>query len=1083
MKTIQLKIEVDGTEKIIDDLDLIDKELKQIKKDTDAFNSKKLKEFGEGADEAAKSVENLGKNTKKIGDETKKSEENLVKLSSGAKLLAGSIDIAEAAISKLGLTNEGTEQQILKLQQTLTLTRGIVDFSEGLDELGIGLKKAKDNSADLEKAALIAGGALTDAGDKSSNAASGIDALGAATKDTAKNTGDLDKATKSTGKGLEDTGKKTGVFSKGLKGLGDVVKANPILTLAGIFVSLLAATGKLDDLVKILGKTFGEVFDSLQPVLDILTDVLIKALDPLLKVLGPVLVPILKLALIPIQLFGKAFEFISPLIIGISEGIAGLALILGELAKGAGTVIKGILEFIGVSIEQEVQQKNTARSAAELKEAYDKQKEALEKVNQVGQLEIDLLKAQGAGIEELEKAELALAKTRTEAAVLNAQNIINEAELAKKKTDITDVESKAQQAIIDAATQDKIVAQKSLEILEAQQETNRKKRAEESLKVTREARKKNNDEAQKNLSDAQKKELDKIKEGLTEQDRQYTLGFEQRKQTLLQSYVEQGLTIEEQEKGLSVFEREEADKRLQSKITFLKEQEQKINDNRKLNGEERKKLVKDIEVQISALETDAAQKRLQEQKRLQDEELGQTEQFYNDLAASRNLVVSQQSLQVTQDYLNELNTINEQFRSGEITSEELFQEKLTSLNDKYDDIRLQNQLNTNKQELIDAQNKQDELLTGLEVGSDKYNDVLTQTNADILSKKQTLADTEVEIAQTASDDIIDIKIKEGQLTEEQTQKTIDSINTFTDSLSNLTQSASENFDTLGLSILGAFNNVAAGASDLFSTITADVQDLGPNIDATTEKTASNATKLAAAFGAVGNALQTIGSVLQEESARRLEELQTETDARRTELEQQQTDLEENLDQQVEAGVITQEQADTQKQTSAETLQTALTDLEIKRVEAETNLKRKSFQQEKSIRIAQAIAQGAQAALAGYASGLAIPVIGPAVGTAYALAAAGITAFQVGVINKQQFPEPGTTSSGGGGGSSAAIPTPSIPLAAQGGSNFQDDVFNTGVSQESTLSRVRPPIIRAYVTESDITSTQNRIDRIQNQSEL
>jgi hypothetical protein len=1081
MKTIQLKIEVDGTEKIIDDLDLIDKELKQIKKDSDAFNGKKLKEFGEGADEAAKSVEKLGKNTKNIGNETKKSEENLVKLSSGAKLLAGSIDIAEAAISKLGLTNEGTEQQILKLQQTLTLTRGIVDFSEGLEELGFGLKKAKDNSADLEKAALVAGGALTDAGDKSADAASGIDTLGKATKDTAKNTGDLDKATKSTGKGLEDTGKKTGGLSKGLKGLGDVVKANPILTLAGIFVSLLAATGKLDDLIKILGKTFGEVFDALQPVLDILTDVLIKALDPLLKVLGPVLVPILKLALIPIQLLGKAFEFLSPLIIGISEGVAGLALILGELANIAGKVIKGALEFIGVSVEQETQQKNTARSAAELKEAYDKQKDAQEKLNQVGQLQIDLLKAQGAGIAEVEKAELDLARTRTAAAIENAQRIIDEAELAKKKTGITDAELKAQQEIIDAATQDKIVAQKSLQILEAQQETNRKKRAEEASKVAKDARKKSNEDAAKALSDAQKKELDKIKEGLAEQERQQQLAYENAKQQLIKNFEDEGATIEEQEKGLADFEEEQADLRLQKKIEFLKKEQVIINNNTKLLAKDREGLVEDLEAQISALETQASENRIAKRRKEQQDELNETTKFYEDLAAAREQGLAQQTLQETEGYLNDLTILNERFRSGEIKSEEEFQQELEDLDKEYEDRRRQNELKAAQQRLIDAENQQAEILSTLEEGTQEYEDAVRVGGAQITAARQEVADKEVEIQQNATDEILDTRQKELEAQQKLFDGITGSLDKFGSDLQNLTQDASENFDSLGFSILNSFSDVAAGASELFTTLSADVKDLGPNIDASTEKTASNAEKLAAAFGAVGAALASIGGILQEQTQQRLDELQTQTDAETTALEEQQTAYEENLEAQLEAGIITQEQADTFRVNSEKNTQTQLDAINKAAVTEETNLKRKAFQQEKSIRIAQAVAQGAQAALAGYASGLAIPVVGPAVGAAYAAVAGVITAAQVAIIAKQKFPEPGQTSTGGGGGGFQAPPSAAL-IQTQGGTNFQNDIF-TGAQQSETISRVRPPIIRAYVTESDITSTQNRIDRIQNQSEL
>lgn len=1032
MKTIQLKIEVDGTEKIIDDLAEIEKELKSIQKTSKQFDGSGIKDLGDDADTAGGKVKNLGDDVTNTSKQVEKSEEGLKKLSSGAKVLAGGIDIAEAAISKLGLTNEDTEAQILRLQQTLTLTRGIVDFTEGLEGLGIGLKT------------------------------------------TAKNSGDLDKANKITGKGLEDTGKKSGGLSKGLKGLGDVVKANPILTLAGIFISILAATGKLDDLIKILGDTFGQVFDALQPVLDILTDVLTKALDPLLKVLGPVLVPVLKLVLIPIELLGAAFDFLSPLIIAIGEGVAGLALIFGELAKKANEVIGKVFEFLGISREQAKENEQVALSGEKISKAYDKQKEAQDRLNDTGQYNIELAKLQGASTKELEEAELGLAKTRAKNAVENANQAIRDAEFAKLKEGLTQKEIEDLDKIILAANDDKIKAQQNFNLLDAKINKDRNDRAKESQK-------KANEDAKKARSDAEKQALEDLKNSLADQTRESELGYEERKTALINGYIEEGATIKEQEQGLAAFEREESAKRLQERLDFLTKFKDEELNKRKLNAKERVSLEKDLENEISKLQVEQAQATLAEQKRLQGIELNETTTFYEELANARNLVFSKENLKLTQDYNNDIKALNDAFRSGEIKSEKEYNQKLADIDEKYDDIRRDNDLKFLKQEVTDAENQQQELLNGLEEGSEEYQKVIDDNAAKLNAKKQAVADKELEITQDTSDEILDIKRKEQEIIDNQIKATANSLDEFSASLANLAQDASENFNSLGFDIVNAFANVSAGASELFTTLSADVKDLGPNIDSSTEKTASNATKLAAAFGAVGAALGEVGAVLQKQTEQRLADLESETELANTELEKQSEDRITAIEAQVEAGVITEEQGNDAKEDSAKVLSDGLQTIEDARLIKETDLKRKSFQQEKSIRIAQAVAQGAQAALAGYASGLAIPVIGPAVGVAYAAVAAAITAVQIGIISKQQFPEPGTTSSGGG--TSAAIPTPTIPLAAQGGSNFQDDVFNTGVSQESTLSRVRPPVIRAYVTESDITSTQQRVDRIQNQSEL
>lgn len=78
-------------------------------------------------------------------------------------------------------------------------------------------------------------------------------------------------------------------------------------------------------------------------------------------------------------------------------------------------------------------------------------------------------------------------------------------------------------------------------------------------------------------------------------------------------------------------------------------------------------------------------------------------------------------------------------------------------------------------------------------------------------------------------------------------------------------------------------------------------------------------------------------------------------------------------------------------------------IEKEYAEKERQLQRENWEKAKQVQIANAIIQTAQAVLAAYSSGAAIPFVGPAVGAAYAAVAGALGAAQIGIIAAQQNP--------------------------------------------------------------------------------
>lgn len=173
-----------------------------------------------------------------------------------------------------------------------------------------------------------------------------------------------------------------------------------------------------------------------------------------------------------------------------------------------------------------------------------------------------------------------------------------------------------------------------------------------------------------------------------------------------------------------------------------------------------------------------------------------------------------------------------------------------------------------------------------------------------------------------------------------------------------------------------------------------------------------------------------------------------------------------LNRSLNAGLITREQYD--KQNAA---------LDARRQKAEYDAKKKAFEQEKKLRIAQAIIAGAQGALSAFTGAMQLgPIAGPIVGGVLAALVVAATAVQVANISKQKFDGGAVPVTPIEGGAGAAVNTGSdaVQQGSSGGfTGFTPNLTGGGATPPGGTPTGSGPS-RVYVVESDITDTQNRV---------
>lgn len=191
----------------------------------------------------------------------------------------------------------------------------------------------------------------------------------------------------------------------------------------------------------------------------------------------------------------------------------------------------------------------------------------------------------------------------------------------------------------------------------------------------------------------------------------------------------------------------------------------------------------------------------------------------------------------------------------------------------------------------------------------------------------------------------------------------------------------------------------------------------------------------------------------------------------------------SLDEKLAAGIISQQQyndaiktLDTNLTSSTEALNKAYRAKEL----AE---KKKAFESDKKLKIAQTIISGIQGAVSAFTGAFQLgPIAGPIVGGILAGLVAATTAVQVAAISKTKFdggaPEitPPNTSGAGGGDAAAA----SVTQASTGGfTGFNQNLIGTPTGAGATGTTLNPQEPqRVYILESDITNTQRRVSTLE-----
>lgn len=212
-------------------------------------------------------------------------------------------------------------------------------------------------------------------------------------------------------------------------------------------------------------------------------------------------------------------------------------------------------------------------------------------------------------------------------------------------------------------------------------------------------------------------------------------------------------------------------------------------------------------------------------------------------------------------------------------------------------------------------------------------------------------------------------------------------------------------------------------------------------------------------------------------------LANQTSALNEEYNRQRASLDENL----AAGIISQQQYNETIKGLDSNLTASTEKLNKEYRAKELAEKKKAFENEKKLKIAQAIISGLQGAVTAFTGAFTLgPIAGPIVGGILAGLVAATTAVQVAAIAKTKFdggaPEitpPNTGGAGAAGGGDAAAQA--ITSASSGGFTG----FNQGLVGQPGAGATTTPISgggqmgqRVYVLESDITNTQRRVETLE-----
>lgn len=270
---------------------------------------------------------------------------------------------------------------------------------------------------------------------------------------------------------------------------------------------------------------------------------------------------------------------------------------------------------------------------------------------------------------------------------------------------------------------------------------------------------------------------------------------------------------------------------------------------------------------------------------------------------------------------------------------------------------------------------------------------------------------------------------------------------------------------------GIFDSIAGEGTELIASLGSTIMSgIGSFIELSTQQFESTTEKVNAYAQAIGGMINSVlGAVSAEQQARLEENL-----ANVEQTYEHETQL---LENQKEQGIITEEEFAQRKYQT-----------DLKRFNQEEALRKKAFEQEKSMKIASTIVAGLQGAVAAFAGAMQLgPIAGPIVGGVLAGIVGVMTAVNVAQIASTKYqggtPPAAPSISGGAEGAGSAIqgamtsPTPSATTLfgapMTGG--------NQGGQEQGMGQRQQP--MRAYVLESDITTSQNTISTYEQRAEI
>lgn len=491
-----------------------------------------------------------------------------------------------------------------------------------------------------------------------------------------------------------------------------------------------------------------------------------------------------------------------------------------------------------------------------------------------------------------------------------------------------------------------------------------------------------------------------------------------------------------------------------------------------LLNEENKKLLANADLKIQSAQADLASNNNNENKvKLQD--------AINAKAGINAQIEGKRSEQI-QNRINlekQLDTITKTRQDGELSransqrdfDNNLIQDNVKKLSQQLDNIKIDKEAFILAQQAkIDATEQNTQARTDLE---EELKNKIIEFDQDRFLKKRELAAAEQEVDDKLTDEILANRQKLADEEKKKRDDTLTAISKYANEFATILNDGNKNINSNFISTL----------SGISSAIGAFAEIAKQKFEKVGEKIAAYAVAALSAISSILTSVQENNKVKLEEQLKSVQESQTaELDV----VKQKNAEEQAALDEKYSKNLITKEVYDAQTKALAE--KKASDDLGItKKFDAKSlELKKKAFEQDKKLRIAQAIIAGITGAVTAFTSAMSLgPIAGPIVGAILAATVGIMTAVNVSKIKKQQF-DGGDSSAGGGGipgigGGMAAAATPNMPATKL--NDFS--LFGTAGTRNNKSADKQSNEVRAYVVESDVTRTQRRVASFRTNSEL